>query len=96
MSFTQEQLRAIYAMAMGYGTEAGRMPYKLTVATDKTGKPIDQSGYTVGVIQFDFGQQGAAKASRFVQMVKTWAAANGDNFGRTDAELVAICRVPAD
>ena len=96
MSFTQEQLRAIYAMAMGYGTEAGRMPYKLTVPTDKTGKPIDQSGYTVGVIQFDFGQQGAAKASRFVQMVKTWAASNGDNFGRTDAELVAILTSKGD
>lgn len=70
MSFTQEQLRAIYAMAMGYGTEAGRNPYSLNLVT---GPNAGNSGYSVGVIQVDFGAQGEKVATNFLGLIKSWA-----------------------
>lgn len=76
MQFNSETLLAIYSLAMGYGTEGGATPYQLTVARNQSGQPIGQSGYSMGVIQIDFGQQ-KQDASGFANTVQSWANANG-------------------
>ncbi|MCA3174195.1 MAG: hypothetical protein ING36_01455, partial [Burkholderiales bacterium] len=72
---------------MGLGTEAGRTPYKITVAAKGGwgGQPIQSSGYSIGALQFDFGQRGlnidAQTGKPYVDSlmsaVNTWAQQNG-------------------
>ncbi len=67
MSLDTTQLKAIYAFAMGYGTEVlpGKNPYQLVQSTGN-------SGWSMGVIQYDFGQRGLDGV--LVDFVNTWAA----------------------
>ena len=72
---------------MGMGTEGGKTPYRITVAATGgwNGTPIASSGYSVGAMQFDFGQRGRiidpqtkkSYADSFVDAVNSWADANG-------------------
>ncbi len=49
---------------MGMGTEGGRTPYQITVAAQGgwNGTPIAASGYSVGAMQFDFGQRSGSES----------------------------------
>ena len=68
---------------MGMGTEGGATPYRITVAANGGwgGSPIKQSGYSIGAMQFDFGQRGKGIDSKtgksysesFVDTVNEWA-----------------------
>ena len=87
MQFTQDKQRTIYAMAVGYGTEGGRTPYEITVSADHWGGTVKgNSGYSIGVIQFDFGQQSKAKATEFVNDVLAWA--NGRQFSESKDVII--------
>jgi hypothetical protein len=94
MKFTRDMQKTIYAMAVGYGTEGGRRPYKITSTygwdeeiPPKGGNP----GYSVGIIQVDFGQQGPAAANGFVTAVSNWAKANNmPGFSLPKADIVKM------
>ena len=68
MQFTQAMQRTIYAMAVGYGTEAGWTPYELAW----------NGSYSAGATQYDFRAQGTAKAAQFVNDVL--AESDGQQF----------------
>lgn len=71
---------------MGMGTEGGATPYRITVAANGGwgGTPIAKSGYSVGAMQFDFGQRGKdidaltgkSYAESFTSAVNEWARQN--------------------
>lgn len=93
MEFSQAQLNMIYSMAMGYGTEAGSTPYKLTYVSE-TGKwggaPYGKSGYSLGVIQFDFGQH-SSDVPDFVASVSAWIQKNNlTGFSLPDTDIIKI------
>jgi hypothetical protein len=74
MEYTPENLRTLYVMGMGYGTEGGNTPYKITVCK-RNGAVYENSGYTIGVIQRDFGQMTEAEIGKFVDLVAKGAGA---------------------
>lgn len=78
------ELRAIVCFAVAIATEAGPTPQRLTVPSrgGYGGTPIGSGGYTLGVLQFDFGHNGieAMESNRsFAQAlgeeINAWAAA---------------------
>lgn len=79
---------------MGMGTEGGRTPYQVTVAANGgwNGTPIAASGYSVGAMQFDFGQRSGTDKNpnidplngkpynvSFVDAVNDWAKSVGQS-----------------
>ena len=70
MALTQNRLTASMYFAVGYGTEGGKDAFRLSIAglrNDKDawdptniGKVAGASGYTIGMLQLDFGQLGLA------------------------------------
>src|SRR5574343_1554530 len=73
-------------MYMGMATEGGRNPYVLTVSANKAsgatwingnwwqGDPVGQSGYSLGVMQYDFGNfANASNTANFVSQIKAYA-----------------------
>lgn len=76
MSYTLQQLKTIYGFVMGYGTEAGSNPYSLSDAEPK--RDNAGSGWSVGVIQFDFRVNNDSYRQTFVDKVNTWAQLNNE------------------
>lgn len=66
MNYTLQQLKVIYNFVMGYGTEAGATPYSLNNAQK------GNSGWSVGVIQFDFHVNSSSDRQSFVDQVNSW------------------------
>jgi hypothetical protein len=79
---TINQLSNLSYLVMGMGTEGTRKPYVITVAANSApgstayfgnawqGNPIDKSGYSLGVMQYDFANFGnATNTGNFVQQV---------------------------
>jgi hypothetical protein len=77
-------------IVMGMRTEGGRTPYAMTVVANKApgasytngnwwqGDPVGQSGYSLGVMQYDFGNFGnKANTSGFAQQVQAYAQSQG-------------------
>lgn len=77
-------------MYMGMATEGGRNPYVLTVSANKAsgatwingnwwqGDPVGQSGYSLGVMQYDFGNfANASNTANFVSQIKAYAQSQG-------------------
>ncbi|MES2191634.1 MAG: cadherin-like domain-containing protein [Pseudomonadota bacterium] len=86
-ALNKETFAGITYGVMGMGTEGGRKPYQITVAANGgwNGTAIAASGYSVGAMQFDFGQRGRSidpqtnkrYVDSFVSEVNNWADANG-------------------
>lgn len=103
MNFSQAQLNAIYALGIGYGTEGGRNPYAITVTTQGStggtyealtgnrwgGTPYGNSGYTIGIVQFDFGVQPVGYSSQFVYIVAQWVRDQRLAAGKSPEEIAA-------
>lgn len=77
-------------IVMGMRTEGGRTPYAMTVVANKApgasytngnwwqGDPVANSGYSLGVMQYDFGNFGnKANTSGFAQQVQAYAQSQG-------------------
>jgi hypothetical protein len=73
MQFDSATLLGMYALAMGYGTEGGATPYRLITPPLIPGT---SSGYSMGVIQIDFGKQ-TQDINTFVNAIEQWANQNG-------------------
>ena len=71
MSYTLQQLKTIYGFVMGYGTEAGATPYSLN------NPKVSGSGWSVGVIQFDFHVNEKSERQTFIDRVNSWAKPSG-------------------
>jgi len=80
------QLSNLAYLVMGMGTEGARNPYVVTVAANPKagstayfgnawqGDPIASSGYSLGVMQYDFGAFGnVTNTSNFAQQVQIYA-----------------------
>jgi hypothetical protein len=75
--FTVNQLRAIAYDAMGRGSETGQYAaFRLTLAgsvSNGLAYPLQNSGYTVGFFQWDFGSKGLQSAKDLVNAYNQWA-----------------------
>ena len=80
--FSDEELRSLAVNAMGRGSEAGSLPVmKLGLATNTNHGIVhfssgNNSGYTVGFFQWDFGQKDAQSARDMVEGYNRWAPAD--------------------
>lgn len=98
-TLSKDTFAGVTYAVMGMGTEGGRTPYQITVAAKGgwNGTPIAASGYSVGAMQFDFGQRsGTAKNPNidplngkpynvsFVDAVNDWAKSVGQSELSTD------------
>jgi hypothetical protein len=88
-TLTKSEIGAITWYAMAYGTEAGPTPNRLTVAAQGgyQGAVIANSGYSLGIYQFDFSQRGGKEfpagtngltySQAFYDTLSSWATSEG-------------------
>ena len=91
-ALSKDTFAGVTYAVMGMGTEGGRTPYQVTVAATGgwNGTPIAASGYSVGAMQFDFGQRSGTDKNpnidplngkpynvSFVDAVNGWAKSVG-------------------
>lgn len=93
-TLSKDTFAGVTYAVMGMGTEGGRTPYQITVAAKNgwNGTPIAASGYSVGAMQFDFGQRSGTTKNpnidplngkpynvSFVDAVNDWAKSVGQS-----------------
>lgn len=80
-TLTKEEAEAVIYFAVGVATEGGDAAYRLSFAGnithDAQGRahltPADNSGYTIGTLQTDLGQDGGATARQLMEAFQSWA-----------------------
>ncbi len=97
-----QRLGNLAYLVMGMRTEGGRTPYAMTVVANPApgstqingnawqGNPKDFSGYSLGVMQYDFGAfRNQANTTGFAQQVATWAQSQGRSLDAGSAGSLA-------
>lgn len=99
-----QRLGNLAFVVMGMRTEGGRAPYLITVSANSAagaiqdpvtgnwwqGDPISKSGYSLGVMQYDFGAFGnRANTNAFAQQIAGWAQSQGKTLDAGSASGLA-------
>lgn len=94
-SLTRAETRALIYFAIGVGSEGSDQGYQLslagTVSRNADGaallNPTQNSGYTIGTLQTDLGQNGGVVATQLADAYQAWARTH-----RPDWQLSAAQR----
>ena len=96
MTTALQNLRALIYVAVG-GTEGAKLGYRLTVSANRNpsspdewfGRPVKGSGYSIGMMQFDFGRRDADSQ----YWISTYLPGHPDTLVKVPASVAPYARL---